>query len=174
MTITFQTTSAFDPANPPALDLAARSRVASAQTIRLHEFGRTALSTSRRTVATGLMFLWHDHWERAHEIAQSDEGEPDHDLLHGMIHRREGDFSNAKYWFRSAGPHAAFPMITARVASVARNHAVASKVIKEGVWNPSGFVDVVRDVSRGHEEMCRAIQAAEMIGYFEWLTGDKA
>ena len=40
---------------------------------------------------------------KAHEIfqeAQSSEGS----YWHGMLHRREGDFSNALYWIRRAGP----------------------------------------------------------------------
>lgn len=44
-----------------------------------------------------------DHWQKAHEIAQSNEGEPAHDWVHALVHRIEGDESNARYWYRRAG-----------------------------------------------------------------------
>lgn len=40
----------------------------------------------------------------AHDLVQSLEGDPIADYLHGIIHRREGDFWNANYWFRMAKP----------------------------------------------------------------------
>jgi hypothetical protein len=51
-----------------------------------------------------LQALWHErcgNWNRAHEIAQ------DHDdgacaWVHTYLHRREGDLSNAAYWYRRA------------------------------------------------------------------------
>jgi hypothetical protein len=42
-------------------------------------------------------------WERAHAIAQDGEGAPDHDLVHALVHRIEGDDANAAYWYRRAG-----------------------------------------------------------------------
>jgi hypothetical protein len=41
-------------------------------------------------------------WERAHEIAQSDEG-ADASWVHAYLHRQEGDLANASYWYRRAG-----------------------------------------------------------------------
>jgi hypothetical protein len=41
--------------------------------------------------------------EKAHEIAQSNEGEPAHDWVHALVHRIEGDAGNAGYWYRRAG-----------------------------------------------------------------------
>ena len=38
----------------------------------------------------------------AHHLVQELEGDPIADYLHGIIHRREGDFANANYWFRRA------------------------------------------------------------------------
>lgn len=42
-------------------------------------------------------------WRRAHELAQAHEGEPAYDRLHALLHRIEGDQSNAAYWYRRAG-----------------------------------------------------------------------
>ncbi|SLN36072.1 hypothetical protein PSA7680_01719 [Pseudoruegeria aquimaris] len=42
-------------------------------------------------------------WERAHEICQAAEGEPGHDLVHGLAHLVEGDLFNADYWYGRAG-----------------------------------------------------------------------
>jgi hypothetical protein len=48
--------------------------------------------------------LWHDgrgDFDRAHELAQSDEGGPG-DWVHAYLHRKEGDAGNAAYWYRRA------------------------------------------------------------------------
>jgi hypothetical protein len=49
--------------------------------------------------------LWWDakgDWTRAHESAQQDEGK-DGSWVHAYLHRKEGDQSNAEYWYSRAG-----------------------------------------------------------------------
>jgi hypothetical protein len=57
--------------------------------------------------------LWWDakgDWSRAHEIAQ-DITSPDASWVHAYLHRKEGDASNADYWYRRAGKsHARQPL----------------------------------------------------------------
>ncbi len=52
-----------------------------------------------------LAALWWDSrgdWDRAHEAAQSvDTAEGA--WVHAYLHRKEGDLSNADYWYRRAG-----------------------------------------------------------------------
>jgi hypothetical protein len=53
-----------------------------------------------------LAALWHDangDWQAAHGIAQEREGTKEFDRLHAYLHRKEGDASNARYWYRRAG-----------------------------------------------------------------------
>lgn len=55
-------------------------------------------------VPPALAALWHErkgNWERAHEIAQDIDG-ADGSWVHAYLHRREGDQSNAAYWYRQA------------------------------------------------------------------------
>jgi hypothetical protein len=52
-----------------------------------------------------LRALWIDqqgNWEGAHEVAQEVESR-DGCWLHAYLHRKEGDTSNAAYWYRRAG-----------------------------------------------------------------------
>ena len=49
-------------------------------------------------IALGAMWLWHDFLDEAHKIAQDNET-PEGSWLHAIVHRREGDFSNSKYWY---------------------------------------------------------------------------
>lgn len=49
--------------------------------------------------------LWWDakgDWTKAHESAQQDEG-PAGSWVHAYLHRKEGDVSNAGYWYRRSG-----------------------------------------------------------------------
>lgn len=52
-----------------------------------------------------LKALWWDaagDFEKAHEICQSNQGRPI-SWVHGYLHRKEGDLSNAGYWYGRAG-----------------------------------------------------------------------
>jgi hypothetical protein len=52
-----------------------------------------------------LQALWHDakgDWSRAHEIVQSQKGKSAA-AVHAYLHRKEGDYSNADYWYERAG-----------------------------------------------------------------------
>ncbi|MEL6962002.1 MAG: hypothetical protein AAFO01_04550 [Pseudomonadota bacterium] len=42
-------------------------------------------------------------WQRAHDLAQQHEGTADYDRLHALLHRIEGDETNAAYWYRRSG-----------------------------------------------------------------------
>jgi hypothetical protein len=49
--------------------------------------------------------LWWDakgDWTKAHESAQQDEGRAG-SWVHAYLHRKEGDASNASYWYSRAG-----------------------------------------------------------------------
>ncbi len=75
----------------------------------LEEF-RASLSAPSPPPSIGLALagLWWDakgDWTRAHESAQQDEGRQG-SWVHAYLHRKEGDASNAGYWYRRAGkPH---------------------------------------------------------------------
>jgi len=56
-------------------------------------------------LSLALIGLWWDakgNWTKAHESAQQDEGVAG-SWVHAYLHRKEGDSSNAGYWYRRAG-----------------------------------------------------------------------
>ena len=49
--------------------------------------------------------LWHDlheDWAKAHHVVQ-DETSAEAAWVHAYLHRKEGDISNAHYWYERAG-----------------------------------------------------------------------
>lgn len=49
-----------------------------------------------------LQALWYEHkgnWDKAHEIVQN-ASDADSAWVHAYLHRKEGDLSNARYWYR--------------------------------------------------------------------------
>lgn len=71
----------------------------------LEEF-RESLSRDNppRELETALAALWWDakgNWKQAHEVAGQDEG-PAAAWVHAYLHRKEGDASNASYWYTRA------------------------------------------------------------------------
>ncbi len=54
-----------------------------------------------------LASLWFDakgNWKKSHEIIAELESK-DAALIHAYLHRKEGDLSNAEYWYRRAKTH---------------------------------------------------------------------
>jgi hypothetical protein len=69
------------------------------------EFRATLDDKTPPAVSGALVALWHDakgDWTRAHEVAQDIENETG-SWVHAYLHRKEGDHSNAAYWYRRAG-----------------------------------------------------------------------
>jgi hypothetical protein len=72
--------------------------------LTLDDFRRTLASPSPPAVAPALVALWHDargDWDAAHAAAQDIDDESGA-WVHAYLHRKEGDISNAGYWYRRA------------------------------------------------------------------------
>ena len=75
--------------------------------MKLAEFERSLEAAEPpASLQLALQALWWDgkgDWNKAHECAQADEGNPSCDWVHAYLHRKEGDASNARYWYGQAG-----------------------------------------------------------------------
>ena len=72
-------------------------------------------------VSPALEALWHDargDWDAAHTVAQAIET-PDGAWIHAYLHRKEGDASNAAYWYRRAGKPVASASLDAEWNAIA-------------------------------------------------------
>lgn len=70
-----------------------------------------------------LQALWWDgkgDWTRAHECAQADESDPRTGWVHAYLHRKEGDLSNAAYWYRRVGRSVASGQLDVEWGEIAR------------------------------------------------------
>ena len=72
--------------------------------------GKTVGDETMFSLVRGALLYAVDALAQTHALVQkvnSDEAA----YWHGMVHRREGDFDNARYWFRRAGTLAFFPAL---------------------------------------------------------------
>ena len=86
----------------------------------------------RAQLIRALLLYANDAVDEAHRIAQeisSDLGA----YLHGMVHRREEDFENARYWFRNSGERPFFPGLQQKAAGISEDFA------KQLNWDPYLF-----------------------------------
>jgi hypothetical protein len=164
-------------ARPPGLRLAARPGTRDPSAVRAvaaaHFLPPSGPDAERRNeVLEGLALLWHDHGEEAHEIAQAREGEPDHDLLHALFHRREGDHENAGYWFGRAGKHPCYPILAERLSVLPLPPELRAALFPEGHWSAAAFNAEVRRHAREESpaaETLAMIQTEEFRALAIWV-----
>lgn len=84
-------------AGPQDADFAAR-----VEALTEADFGD--LSRSQRELCLSGLWLLAGELDRSHDFSQSIDS-AEGSFWHGIMHRREGDFGNAKYWFRRVGSH---------------------------------------------------------------------
>ncbi len=109
---------------------------------------RSPALTSRPALAAGL-WLYVDDLERSHAISQSLD-DVTGAYWHGIMHRREGDFSNSHYWMRRASRH---PLRQSRPD-----------------LDPDALIDAVAAAHGSNPPDLLALQRAEWQALFEWCA----
>ena len=135
---------AIDTGDLPALGPQQRASVESVGALG-QAVGALGMSPTVATLARSAALLWHDHLDASHDVSQ-DLPSSDGSFLHGIMHRREQDYPNAKYWFRRAGDHPCYPALATQAAAylgVTGNEALAKRLVPGGQWDPFAFVDAV-------------------------------
>ena len=147
-------------------DLAALDvdRIFGTQKIVDHDAARCCLSA---------LWLWHDFLDESHTISQ-DIDTIDGSYWHAIMHRREPDYGNAKYWFRRVPSHPVFgPLCDKARALSAQDHpdGAAAFLVNQPAWDPFRFVDLCEAIARGKssaESLARQVARAEwdlLFGY---------
>ncbi|MBT4864907.1 MAG: hypothetical protein HON53_07315 [Planctomycetaceae bacterium] len=132
----------------------------------------------------GLLQL-HDELNASHSLSQSVEGEGKHltgDYWHAIMHRREPDYSNAKYWFRRVGRNPIFDALVDRAGSLLAQcqSPVApgweERLIAADGWDPFVFVDLCEHCCQSGDDaltrVAEEIQFAEMLLLIEQTYRD--
>lgn len=95
------------------------------------------------------VWLLHNFLDESHTISQGI-STPSGSYWHGIMHRREGDYSNAKYWMRRVGEHPVFD----EMAEHSQN------------WDPFSFVDdCERAVGSGNQAEISTLRSQQ---HLEW------
>lgn len=114
-------------------------------------------------VRGGLLYAL-DDLEGSHRLFQDAAGDLSA-YWHGMLHRREGDFDNARYWFRRAGPLPFFGALHGRAASD------SAQMAKQSSWDPYLFTGECEQARFGADEITGeliSLQRAEFDVVFDY------
>jgi hypothetical protein len=100
-----------------------------------------------------LLWLHHDFLDESHEISQGIHT-PTGSYLHAVMHRREPDAFNSKYWWRRVGSHPVLASLLAQAPQVGFAYT-----------NPFDFVDFcerVRGTNTSDEDLAKQVQLLEL------------
>lgn len=95
------------------------------------------------------LWLYIDELDRSHRISQGIE-DATGSFWHGIMHRREGDFGNSRYWFHRVGKHPAMKLIPG--------------------YNPHRFIDEVEARHAKSPEALVELQRKEWAALFAWCA----
>lgn len=119
------------------------------------------------------LWLRHDFLDESHRISQDLEN-PTGSFWHGIMHRREPDFHNSKYWFRRVGRHPIFEALNAAAGELAAETEAgpAAEFLRQQTsWDAIKFVDLCElalDDAPPIHTLCMNIQRREWELLFEY------
>lgn len=117
------------------------------------------------------LLLFNDDLDKAHALVQ-DLPDATAAFWHAILHRREGDFGNARYWWHRTGDHPAFEAILDLVLHRVPDFALLDELRAAGRWLPLDFNAACEACARTrkHEAELQATQRLEMRGLLEWCA----
>lgn len=129
--------------------------------------GKVRDEDAARACLAGL-WLYFDFLDESHAISQ-ELHTPEGSYWHALMHRREQDFGNSKYWFHRVGRHAVFPILARSAAALVQAETAlppaARFLTTSSTWNPSAFVDLCVACLQGRAAV---VDLAERIQQLEW------
>lgn len=111
-----------------------------------------------RACVSGLWLL-HDFLDESHTISQALHT-PEGSFWHAIMHRREPDAWNSKYWWQRVGNHPVLNQLVEQCPSIGYKYTT-----------PDAFVDFcerVRDTGSGDEILAKKLQWLEWKLLFDW------
>jgi hypothetical protein len=128
---------------------------------------RPAVSESDAQSMLAGLWLWHDWLDSSHVISQAIHSATG-SFWHAIMHRREGDFSNAKYWLARCREHPVMRAMAPYAGDILNPLPADKMLLRLGRngWNPEAFVDFVEEMSSRAEDPRH--NAAVMLQKLEW------
>jgi hypothetical protein len=116
------------------------------------QLGTGQISLEHSEAAMGLisgLYLWNGNLDSSHTISQDLENKTG-SYLHGILHRMEPDYSNAKYWFRMAGGHPEGEQLLQETLKLLRDSTSGNETLYQRFspikgWNPALLTDMVEE-----------------------------
>ncbi|MFO0966285.1 MAG: hypothetical protein U0793_11970 [Gemmataceae bacterium] len=127
--------------------------------------GESADDKLGRACLAGLWLLY-NFTDESHALSQ-DLDTVEGSYWHAILHRREPDYWNSKYWFRRVGRHAIFGELARAAGEIALAPSCPAEgkyLVGQGTWDPFAFVDLCEKASHGPaglEDLCRKVQQRE-------------
>ena len=121
------------------------------------------------------LWLRHDFLHESHTISQEIESS-EGSYWHGIMHRREPDPENSKYWFQRVGQHAVYEPLrkaAAELASAAQPERATEFLVSQAVWDPYRWIDLCEAARSGQTaktvaDLCCQIQLREWQLLFDY------
>ena len=126
-------------------------------------------TTFGEAIKSGLL-LWNDALDESHTISQELENQTG-SYWHGIMHRREPDYSNSKYWFGRVGTHPIFPALRERALAVLKEipnpsdalARIAQTIEAEEKWDAYQFIDWCQAAENGSDaDVTRFLQQVQV------------
>ena len=120
----------------------------------------TAATAALPPACAAGLWLRFDFLDESHAISQEDEAAADQNFWHAILHRREPDPANSKYWFRRVGPHPVLKQLADQAPSLGYAYTTPFEFVD--------FCERVRGSGSADEEVAQRVQELEWRLLFDY------